>query len=474
MINVVPLLCSIGRSSELSVAGSHHRAGCVAEAQAGGLRVMQSRPFGVFNALLLSLLILAGAMLASRAKDTTPPIKLEDMKILYHGVVLDGARRAVYVTRDDLPRLYRDLALKALEATPTESAVSKAVMASHMLDGVAAPESMPETDGVNDYVSQVDFISDILIFDNKENPNFPREYEVYLRILRSLAGLKQFGDLPKIEVILRDFLPEYQKRNKVVYEQCTDPSVPIPPDYGSDLWKREHITLKQENSFQLYDVAGFYHPTEIFFYNPGHGGPKGLCALLKRYDIADNVNRLKILKLVGVICEGERNSDNKVRSCFWEWPRNFMTEGDLESEAGISTTWPNSNGSITNNVCTSCHTGNNAFVFYKGTELCYNDMFHPGGSSIASPCYGKRDQWSAPVGDLPHGIEIGIGSANKCTGCHDLGASKKIKYWYCEILKFTTGRVMPPNSYKEGLSWDKPSPGHKFEDSVAELRDFCK
>jgi hypothetical protein len=144
---------------------------------------MPHRSFGVFKALLLSLLILAGALLVSRAQDGSAQIKLEDIKILYHGLALDEARRPIDVTRDDLPRLYRDLARKAFEATPAESAVSKAVVASQVLVGVAVPESLPGVDTADDDISKFDFISDILIYENKESRNFPSEYEGYLRIL---------------------------------------------------------------------------------------------------------------------------------------------------------------------------------------------------------------------------------------------------------------------------------------------------
>lgn len=437
---------------------------------------MPRRSVGAFKSLLLSLLILAGALLVSRAQDGSAQIKLEDIKILYHGLPLDEARRPIDVARDDLPRLYRDLARKAFEATPAESAVSKAVVASQVLVGLAVPESSPGADTADDDISKFDFISDILIDDSKESPNFPSEYEGYLRILRSLAGLKQFGDIPGVEDSLRGFLDEYQARNRIVYQSCSDPDVPTPPGYASDLWKRERVELQRKHSLTLYGENDYYHPTEIYFYRQQDIEPKGLCALLKRYHIADKVTKAKKLWLVGVICEGDKKTAGESKSCFWEWPSEELTEKQLESDlySGISTTWPNSNAGIKNELCTSCHTGNNAFIFYKGTELCYNDVFKMGGSGSGSACYGDGDGWSVPIGNaLPHGSKTDFGSANKCARCHDLGTITN-KVWYCGLLKFVTGRVMPPGADKEGLSWEGPSAGNPYEESVAQLREFCK
>ncbi|MES0071814.1 hypothetical protein [Mesorhizobium sp. M0058] len=440
--------------------------------------VMQYQLLRVFNFQLFLLLILAGVVQASRAAENTVQIKLDDIEIFYHGLALDDARRPINITRDDLPRLYLELARRALAANPPESAVSQAVRANQLLNAVL--ESSPTTDAVTSSISKLDYLSDILIYENKGSPLFVREYERYLGILRSLAGSNKFKEPPHLESELRPFLDGYLTRNDEGYKSCSDPSVPGPPDYGSALWN-EKMDLDPKDGFlqQLQGKDTFYYPTKILFFNPKAPNPPGLCALLKRYKVTTKSKKVKELQIVAVICESYETG----KSCFWEKPLvndsgKKIEEKDLENPVnfGISSTWPNSNGGIKRDPCTACHIGNNSFIFYQGSDLCYNQKFHPGKSVAGdSPCFGKENQWSAPVGSLLlPGAKMDVGDdQNRCMTCHELAASA-YDDWYCRLLKYVTGSHMPPNGAKEGLSWDGPSPGNKYEGSVAEIREFCQ
>lgn len=439
--------------------------------------MMSHQLLKVFNSVCLSLLIATVVVEASIAADQAAQVKLDDIKIFYHGLALDDARRPIDITRDDLPRLYLELARKALEAAPAESAVSKAVRETQVLNGAAAPEILSTADAVDSSVLKLDFVTDVLIDENKENQSFSREFKRSLGMLRSLYGMTDFREIPQLEDALRPYLKDYLTRNAIVYKPCSDPDIPVPPAYNSDLWTKEYLELKREDSF-IEHAKGteldFYYPTEIFFYNPSAQEPRGLCALLKRYNIADNSSKIKILQLAGVICESYDTGE----SCFWEQPLaedgRKLTDDKLKVDpySKISSTWPNSNGSIKDEKCNSCHTGNNAFIFYQGSDLCYNERFHGGHIAGDSACFGKRDQWSDPVG-YSKGTKIDVASDNKCMGCHKLAVSDD-KVRYCDLLKFVTGRLMPPNGGKAGLSWDGPSPENDYEESVAQLRKFCK
>jgi hypothetical protein len=431
--------------------------------------------FKTFSSVCLVLSIFTAAVPTSLAADQAAQVKLDDIKIFYHGVALDDARQPIDIAKDDLPRLYLELARKALEASRPEGAVSQAVRATQLLNAV--PEASPAADRATSLILKLDLVIDALIDENKGNAQFPKDDRRYLGVLRTLYGLTEFKDIPQLEDVLRPFLSDYIARNLVVYKSCSDPDIPVPPNYDSPLWTAERVDLKREDSLSEYPEGNgqdFYYPTEIFFYNPGAESPKGLCALLKRYDIADKSSKTKLLKLAGVICESYDTGE----SCFWEGPLLDETGKRLTDEklktakySGVGTVWPNSNGSIKDETCNSCHTGNNAFIFYQGNDLCYNEKFHGGHIDGDSPCFGKRNQWSSPIG-YSKGTKINVGSGNRCMGCHDLAVSTD-KPRYCDLLKFVTGRLMPPNQSKKGLSWDGPSPGNDYEESVAQLREFC-
>ena len=438
------------------------------------------RSLKVFGWACLSLLILAVAVAVSMAVSSATQIKLDDIKIFYHGLALDDARRPIDITRDDLPRLYLELARAALEATPPESAVSQAVRTTQALNGVAPAEISNAPDAAASLIAKLDFVTDILVEENNENPRFPRKYKRYLDIVRSLANPMDFKETPQLESALRPYVDSYKERREEEYESCSDPSVPEPPDYGSPLWN-EHLELNPRDGLlqQLKGKDRFYYPSQILFYNQKELEPRGLCSLLKRYKVTNNSAKIKELQIVAVICESYETG----RSCFWEKPlidENGMkiAEEDLKNpvHSGISSTWPNSVRGITHDPCTACHIGNNSFIFYQGSDLCYNEKFHP-GQLVAGDlsCYGKRDQWSKPVGSLLlPGAKMDVGDGqNKCMTCHTLAVSA-YDDWYCRLLNFATGNLMPPNGSKNGLSWEGPSPHNKYEESVAQIRAQCR
>jgi hypothetical protein len=417
--------------------------------------------------------------------DVSSETRLDDIKIFYHGLALDDSRRPIEITENDLLELYRELSRAVLAASSPEGAALKAVKSTQWFAVATTHTLSPNAEPTTVLISKLDFVVDILVDENQGDPTFLRDYGRHLETLRSIAGSTRLRDMPPLHDPLQPYFDAYKARSAAEYKLCSDASVPIPPDYGSTLWS-ERLKLSSDDSLVQQDVpeGGFFPETEILFYKSTSPTSPGLCALLKRYAVTDISDKQESLQIVAVICESYETG----KSCFWQ--KNLyvnetgkkLTDEELRNpmHSNINLSWPNSNngkGSVysTKEDCTSCHTGSNAFIFYQGTDLCYNEKFKSNGTAVNvadAPCFGKRDQWSKPIGiEATSPIDLGEGQ-NKCMTCHALAVSQRIDQ-YCQLLKFVTGRFMPPNKEKIGLSWVNPQPGHDYNESVAQLKKYC-
>jgi hypothetical protein len=435
---------------------------------------------GVLGSVLLVGVMVLGLKFVGAQESSE--VKLSEIAIFYHGLALDKDRHALNISEQNLPILYRELANQAVAAAP-ESPFTVALRGAQIL------QSNSKENGEN-AVAKFDFIVDTLVTENAGKPEFSGDIYRNLGILRSFVGERNVAEFSWEQAEnVQKYIPAYKTRNQLgtaeTYKKCEDPTVPKPPAYGSTDWN-EHITLMPNESFlqQLPENTNReYPPTEIAFYRP-KSEPKGLCALLKRYKIRNiKTNDLNI-DVVGAICESETSG----KSCFWGnqlYSANnpdMTDEGTLEKYSDIQGSWASSASGKTNPECTNCHGGNNAFVFYKGTDLCYNDKFRSIGYVEENlPCFGDeaKAHMSNPIGMAGYVEKFnaplkGVSNDNKCLSCHDLVHSNS-KYYSCEMIGFVTGRFMPPNGSKEGLHWEytENDPANPYYNSIMELKNFC-
>jgi hypothetical protein len=193
--------------------------------------------------------------------------------------------------------------------------------------------------------------------------------------------------------------------------QCASVGVPIPPTWGTAGWVDQGPLTTNFLGGQA-DVYTFQS-----------SAPEGLCMALPR----SNGN---IISLLGVICQGKQTGN----VCFWDnanipWGaqvplQNFVGGVDLDG----------------GDVCSDCHTGENAFVVHPGTAL---DQ----GASL------KPNTWHKPL--VPASWPDNPGPSNllncvklkdtdsSCLTCHGEDSGRRFSELSTDVSGFC-GSVLQP------------------------------
>lgn len=422
----------------------------------------------------------------TRAPPALAQVALDDVRGSYHGVVFDGDSRAVSVDDTALLRLYADLA-DAVAGDGSTPGILRTALASAAARARSSPVAAdPAADGVG--IGQLDVLLSAALGATPAGAA-PSPHRRTLRLLRALGGdrisPRSLPQDPQVQEIVQAFM----SRTAPVHVKCEGDEMPSPPDFppdpvnGDANWTSRTLVMQDMTPIHEDTDFGTYPPTRIFFHESAD--PAGLCSLLLRFYSKNKGSTSEDeIELSGVICQ----SYNTKETCFWEnrsivngeWTPFGLRE--LASDASlrqITGTWLNS-ASITDDInlsdsCDTCHSGQNAFVFYPN-HVC------PDASSKS--CYGDRDN-RALIKPIGYGTPVNVKAQGivetECTYCHELATGSN-EYWadYCSVIQHVIDKkLMPPvlggiHPYAETLYWNEPIPtDNPLRDAVLELRAKC-
>lgn len=428
--------------------------------------------------LLLSLTALTFA-LPGRAQVT-----LDDLRGSYHGLVFDRDSRLVMVDDSTLAGLYADLADAVARESATPEIFRQALSSASVLARTVAPQAGAATPDIG----QLDLLLSAALATAGADPAMNPHRRV-LNLLRALGG-DRFPVLalpsdPEVQAALQSF----QARTAFTYRECTADGMPTPPDFPLDIekgdahWTAPVLIPSEMSPINNDSVYGVFPPTRVFFHESEN--PKGLCSLLLRFSSrSKGAAGAAEIALSGVICQSYETKD----TCFWEnsrilngkrTPFNLLDIAGDERLREITATWLNSaslgDGINMSDTCDTCHSGQNAFVFYPDI-LCPDDS--------EGSCYGKKSDrdLTYPIGYGPpvNVKELEI-DEQACTHCHEL-ATDDDKYWpdLCLLIKHVIQKdLMPPEiattpPYAKTLYWNAPiPPENPFAKAVIQLRAKC-
>lgn len=175
-------------------------------------------------------------------------------------------------------------------------------------------------------------------------------------------------------------VPKTNLSGQAYINECRAQGVPVPPDWGSNLWVSRG-TLDKKFIVKLNEA-------EVFTYESTT--PRGICVALPRYPAGSATVGAFAL---GIICQG--NDSNK--ACFWDSAEyaNIPLSGNVTPIVS-----PSFNGGAAlygkgGGVCSDCHAGQNAFVVHPGSPLALGSglkargwvkpLVHPGWPQNPGP-----------------------------------------------------------------------------------------
>jgi hypothetical protein len=229
--------------------------------------------------------------------------------------------------------------------------------------------------------------------------------------------------------------------------ECQNKGVPLPPPWGDSAWQKVG-ELPPDKIF----AATALPTVEVWVFKT----PLGICYALPRKDASG------VIRALGIICQGQESSV----ACFWD---NIRTDGS--KIVGDSTKGMKANdmqgGDVLKENCTDCHRGENVFIIHPSTPLQQN-ADSAGANKDPSDPNGKPTQpVKKPYTPLGQSTWLNDSSdltfeADGCAFCHEL---PKLTKGYCQILKQTVGKTMPPPDGK------KTDPS--FEKDIKKLKEAC-
>lgn len=199
-------------------------------------------------------------------------------------------------------------------------------------------------------------------------------------------------------------------------DTCRANNVPIPPDWGSTLWKYKGVAAVDFLDNDKTEVWAYESLTV-----------QGACIALPRWDIRpdEGINEISLL---GIICQSKTTG----KACFWD---NLSKETGLRIKGGEDLTFKISdikNGDSLGENCTQCHRGKNVFLIHPGTNLDISDDYDIDPNVRYQPVSAQAS-WSNPAAYT----ELGGGA---CASCHEIGA---LSGGYCNILRNGANTTMP-------------------------------
>jgi hypothetical protein len=397
---------------------------------------------------------------------------LDDIYVYYHGVALDKDRRLIEINEERAKALFAELVAEANEGNRSKNAI--VLQLKEYLRNLKSNDAKKEIDAL-------DFGVGVFLSENDNDPVYQLKIMNRLKMVRSVTGRgleRQLLPPEGLTIPLAERLRSWnEKVSGLKAVRCADDDVPKPPGFKEFMkTATKKVPLSAKHSFMLYEEVHKAYPTDIYFLqtSPPHY-PRGMCALLVRYQKADPkpVGEDPVPGTVAAICQSEETG----HACFWQanlsskaknWIANYLTVND-----DIVNQWPM--GQEYDDTCTACHIGRNAFIQYRGSELCFPNF---SSGNAESSCYNLKDkETTVAVGfaKQPEKFEpkFSVPKKNDCTSCHSIETTDRIRF--CKMLKFVvTEKIMPPIPVGP-LDWAMPNSGNAHLDaSVNELREeFC-
>jgi hypothetical protein len=394
---------------------------------------------------------------------TMPPesvaqVKLDDIDIYYHGAVFDKQGKQITINDENARTLFGELAGEAQKDKRCESKPAKQVC--DFLNRARASDLQSQID-------LLDFGIDALIEENSNDPVYQQRMLKKLKMLRSMSGRTRQGEL-KFPTELDDALAvrykKFAKSKKSVDVKCDFNKVPRPPGYLEFLNSKMHQKVIPEHSMMQHISPKEFHATDVYFQaKPTSSGKSGVCALLKRYESGVPEAGPKIPLMIAAICQNEESGE----ACFWQANLDGQDSTEktkyLQDHDDIAGTWPMGSGYSDN--CTACHSGNNAFVQYKGNKPCFKENY----GDPESQCYrGYKGTTTALGFELESTTKLENPSST-CTSCHTLETTNTEEF--CKILVFVTkAKLMPPGS-TEAIDWFNPQSKEEINQSIRQIQE---
>ena len=372
--------------------------------------------------VLLSLSVAALAMGGSSARLADDPQPTDPISTIGHGAVFGPDGQEVKVTpsfvlsaqRFYLRALYdqagarqraeynekRGRLLAGADLTPEEQIVANAALIDWLIDGVK-PTAAPWL------ASKNNTLRDRIVPDPKDPAVVSLDLQERLQ-----AELGERSPAPSLTT---------GNSGAAYINECRAAGVPIPPDWGSPLWRSRGILQDEFISAEK--------EAEVFTFEST--SPRGVCIALPR-------STGNTIDLLGIICQGNDTS----KTCFWDTAR--VPKGSSKPLTAFKGGAALAGG----DVCTDCHAGNNAFVVHPGTPLDLGSRLVPNG--WVTPLVPAR--WPINLGPSTQLENVPPG-AGSCLTCHGAGSGRQLPFvsvglpGYCsQVMENALRRTMPPGS----------------------------
>ncbi|PSV43086.1 hypothetical protein [Photobacterium sp. GB-36] len=196
---------------------------------------------------------------------------------------------------------------------------------------------------------------------------------------------------------------------------CRENNVPIPPDWGSDLWVHQGTATTDFLASRRTEVYAYEDPSVA-----------GTCMALPRWSLGASGS--EYIQFLGIICQSKTTG----KACFWD---NISKETGGRITGGEDLTFKISdiqNGDNLAENCTNCHRGKNVFLIHPDTPIDISDDYDIDPNVRYQPISAQG--WTNP----PAFAELGDGA---CASCHEIGG---ISFDYCNtVLRSAANQTMP-------------------------------
>lgn len=240
-----------------------------------------------------------------------------------------------------------------------------------------------------------------------------------LSVQADSGSIHSISPLEKKMLVTPNHLPNLVKLHYLYSRTCARAGVPVPPAFNSDGstgWKREGAL-----GFSILNPNAY---SELYTYTPANRN--GLCMAL-----AIRANQTQgTYDALGIICQGLSTTNNlsvsNSRACFWDNATTAMVPGKTYPIDGPTFLAPPKLPS--NNQCSDCHAGENAFITHEGSVIdIAKKNFNNTNNALNKPNFTSRNNWYKPIVDSawpqnpepPNSYNNGNGlSGATCVSCH--------------------------------------------------------
>lgn len=208
---------------------------------------------------------------------------------------------------------------------------------------------------------------------------------------------------------------------------CRENDVPIPPDWGSDLWIHQGTATTDFLASRRTEVYAYEDPDVA-----------GACMALPRWSLGASGS--EYIQFLGIICQSKTTG----KACFWD---NISKETGTRITGDEDLTFKISdiqNGDNLAENCTECHRGKNVFLIHPDTPIDISDDYDIDPNVRYQPVSAQG--WTNP----PAFAELGDGA---CASCHEIG---DLSFNYCNtVLRSAANQTMPSAALPAGWEGDE-------------------